>query len=95
MAFVPFLASLNVVNMVVFLVKDQKTILMNISFALCVFMISVTTSAIHFFGPIGAAIGILATEVFVFILAIYINFKKNKSVFDGLLRGAFRSGNLS
>ncbi|WP_158855810.1 oligosaccharide flippase family protein [Lunatibacter salilacus] len=94
MAFVPFLASLNVVNMVVFLVKNQKSILMNVSFALCVFMISVTAISIHLVGPMGAAIGILATEAFVFVLGIYINYKKNKPVFDGLLRGAFRSGYL-
>jgi O-antigen/teichoic acid export membrane protein len=95
MAFVPFLASLNVVNMVVFLVKNQKNILMNVSFALCVFMITVTATSIHLFGPMGAAIGILATEAFVFILGIYINYKKNKTVFDGLLQGTFRSGDLS
>lgn len=95
MAFVPFLASLNVINMVVFLVKNQKNILMNLSFSMCVFMIAVTTASILLFGPMGAAIGILASEAFVFVLGVFINAKKNKPVFDGLLQGAFRSGYLS
>ena len=95
MAFVPFLASLNVINTLVFLVKNQKHLLMNVSFALCVFMIAVTALSIQWFGPMGADIGILLTEFFVFLLGTFINYRKNFSVFNGLFKGPFRSNYFS
>jgi len=85
LSFLPFLASLNVINVVILLVTDRKSLLFQISWMMCVFMIVATVVLGLNFGATGLSIGLLAKELFVFILGLVLIYKNEKLIFNGFL----------
>lgn len=86
LSFVPFLASLNIPNVLILLVNDQKNLLFNSSWLMCLFMISVSLILTTKFGGIGLCFALLSTEVFIFIICTLLIFLKNKDLFHGFKR---------
>lgn len=78
MAFIPFLACLNVINMLVFLVKDQKKLVFTSSWLVSLYMICASIILTHFYGGVGLSLALISTEVFMFIICLIINLNTNK-----------------
>jgi PST family polysaccharide transporter len=79
LAFVPTLACLNIVNLLLFLVKDQKSLIFRSSWMLCIYMILSSSILTHFFGGLGLAFGLVSGELVVFGICLVLNFIYNKS----------------
>lgn len=79
LAFLPLLASLNISNMIIILVTDQKKILFDATWTFCLYMIISAVFMTHFFGGEGLAFALLSTELFVFIISALL--LKSKSPF--------------
>ncbi len=91
MSLVPLLACLNVINVLIFLVKDQKKHLMNVSIGMCLFMLSTSLLLLTSIGDDGVAFAVMLSEAFVLLLSTFINWKKNKTTLYGLVKTRINS----
>lgn len=79
LAFVPLLASLNIFNFLLFLVKDQKNLIFKSSWILCIYMLISSTILTHLYGGVGLAFGLISGELLVFFTCIILNLSHNNS----------------
>lgn len=83
LAFIPFLASLNVANVTFMLVADLKDMLFRTSWMMCVFMLVVTSILTAKLGGIGLCIGLVSTEIAVFLICLALLLTHKKSFIHG------------
>jgi O-antigen/teichoic acid export membrane protein len=83
LAFVPFLACLNVGNVTLILVADLKNLLFKASWMMCVYMISIASLLTSKFGGTGLCYAILSTEIIVFLICLVLLFRNNRKLFRG------------
>ncbi|MDN3669268.1 oligosaccharide flippase family protein [Echinicola jeungdonensis] len=67
LAFVPLFATMNIANMIMILVANQKKILFKSSWTFCIYMVIVAVSLTSWLGGKGLAIAMLSTELVIFI----------------------------
>lgn len=91
MSFVPFLACLNVINMLIILVTGEKKSLMKISIAMCLCMVPVCLLFVKAMGEIGVGYGLLLTELLVFFISLAICIQNNRELYKELVNGEIRS----
>ena len=80
---VPFLACLNVGNVILLLVSDLKELLFQASWMMCLYMIAVSLVLTSLFGGIGLCMAILSTEVVVFLICLVLLYRHNKALIHG------------
>lgn len=80
---VPFLACLNVGNIILLLVSDLKELLFRASWMMCVYMVIVSTVLTSWMGGIGLCLGIISTEVVVFLICLVLLYRHNRSLVYG------------
>lgn len=86
LSFIPVLASLNVVNIIIFYVKDRKALLFQMSWMVFAFMI-ISSSFLGFvFGAVGLCYALLMKEFFAFILGIILIIKYEKYIFIKIVK---------
>jgi O-antigen/teichoic acid export membrane protein len=83
LAFVPFLASLNVANVTFMLVADLKDLLFRTSWMMCLFMLLATSILTSKLGGIGLCIGLVFTEIAVFVICLALLLKHKKEFIYG------------
>jgi O-antigen/teichoic acid export membrane protein len=91
LAFVPFLACLNIANVVGFLVKDKKYQLFNASWLMCLFMVTASILLTSKYGGIGLSYALVSTEVIIFIISSILIYTKNKDLYHGFKAALFGS----
>ncbi len=79
LAFIPFFACLNIPNVMLILVKDQKNLMFRSSWLMVLYMVPVSSILTHYFGGLGLCYGLLSTEIAVLMICTVINLIKNKS----------------
>ncbi|GAB3230325.1 oligosaccharide flippase family protein [Algoriphagus aestuariicola] len=84
LAFVPLLASANIFNIILFLINDQKQLLFTTSWLMCGYMLMVSVFAANYYGEIGLAIALLSTEMVVFFISCFFNWKYNRVLMNEL-----------
>ena len=89
LAFVPFLACINSINILVLLVTDQKTQLFNSTWLTSLYMIVVGTLLTSNYGGMGLCVALLSTELVIFIICTMLIFITNKPLFNGILTSFF------
>lgn len=92
LSIVPFLACLNIANVLGLLVKDKKRQIFNTSWIMCAFMLIVSIGLTSKYGGIGLCYALLSTEVFIFVLSSLLIYFKNKDLFHGFKNSLFGSG---
>ncbi|REG86366.1 oligosaccharide flippase family protein [Algoriphagus antarcticus] len=80
LAFIPFLATLNIWNIIVFLINDQKQLMFITSWLVCAYMLIASVLATAYYGEEGLAFALLSTEVVAFILSCYFNWRFNRKL---------------
>ncbi|RIW18317.1 flippase [Algoriphagus lacus] len=80
---VPFLACLNVGNITLLLVSDLKELLFRASWMMCVYMIVVSVILTFWMGGIGLCIGIISTEIVVFLICLVLLYRQNRALVYG------------
>ncbi|MDN3204144.1 oligosaccharide flippase family protein [Algoriphagus sediminis] len=95
LAFVPFFASFNVVNVTILISADQRKLMFKASWLMCVFMIFVSSTLTYFFDGIGLCYGILATELFIFLLCTILLYRFDKSLITDFYGITENSDNIS
>lgn len=80
LAFVPFLACLNIANMTMLLVTDQKGQLFKSSWMMCIYMLVVSIFLTDRYGGIGLSYALLSVEVVVFIISTILLYTKSKTM---------------
>ncbi|MBN7809687.1 oligosaccharide flippase family protein [Algoriphagus sp. H41] len=80
---VPFLACLNIGNVTIMLVSDLKELLFKASWMMCVYMLGVTALLTSLMGGIGLCIGIISTEIVVFLICLVLLYRYKRSLFHG------------
>jgi PST family polysaccharide transporter len=83
LAFIPFLACLNVVNVTMMMAANLKDLLFSASVQMCVFMLLVAPILTYYFGPIGLCSALLLTEIGVFFICLLLLYRKNRTLFHG------------
>ncbi|MBW3467532.1 oligosaccharide flippase family protein [Arthrospiribacter ruber] len=91
LAFVPFLACLNIINVTMLLVTDQKDQLFKASWQMCIYMLIASVGLTSQFGGIGLCIALLSTEVVIFLICTILIYKKNKDLYYGFQKALFGS----
>jgi O-antigen/teichoic acid export membrane protein len=91
LSFVPFLASLNIANMIIILVGGYNRLLFDATWSFCCFMIVSCSILGYFFGGIGLAYGLLVTELFIFISCSALLKIKNTLHFEAFYKRLFSS----
>lgn len=80
LSFIPFLACLNIVNVVIFLAKGQNNLMFKSSWMMGIFMLSVSIFLTNLYGAIGLCYALLLTEIAVFIICCSLNWVYNKNL---------------
>ncbi|MEQ8684148.1 MAG: oligosaccharide flippase family protein [Imperialibacter sp.] len=75
LAFVPFFACLNIANMILVLVSDNKRVLLKSTWISFLSMVVICAGLAHPFGALGLAVGLLLTEVLIFVVQLYFNLR--------------------
>jgi O-antigen/teichoic acid export membrane protein len=83
LAFIPFLACLNVVNVTMMMAANLKDLLFNASVQMCLFMLLVAPILTYYFGPVGLCSALLLTEIGVFFICLLLLYRKNRTLFYG------------
>lgn len=83
LAIVPFMACLNVGNVVLLLVADLKELLFKASWMMCVYMIIASSILTYFFGGVGLSYGIISTEIVVFLICLVLLYQHKKELVHG------------
>lgn len=83
LAAVPFLACLNVGNVTLLLVADLKELLFKASWMMCVYMIVVSAILTNYLGGLGLCIGIISTEIVVFLICLTLLYRHKKDLIRG------------
>lgn len=91
LAFVPFLACLNIINVTMLLVTDQKDQLFKASWQMCIYMLVASIGLTSQFGAVGLCIALLSTEVVIFLICTLLIYKNNKDLFYGFQKALFGS----
>ncbi len=84
LAAVPFMACLNVGNVLLLLVADLRQLLFKASWLMCLYMIVTASVLTSILGGIGLCIAIISTELAVFIICLVILYRRNPSLIRGL-----------
>lgn len=84
LAFLPFLACLNVGNITLMLVADLKNLLFKASWMMCLYMVSISAILTSQLGPLGLCYGILSTEVVAFFICLVLLYQRKKHLLLGL-----------
>ncbi len=79
LSLVPFLATLNIANVLLVLVKSENKLLLKSTFISFVFMLLVATLGAQYYGALGMSIGLLLTELMFFASQTWINYRYIKS----------------
>jgi len=87
LAFVPFLACLNIPNVMIFLVKDQKNLMFQSSWIATLYMLPTCSLLTYYFGGMGLCIGLLSTELIVLFICTFFNFTKNRAEATAFWKG--------
>ena len=87
LAFIPFLACLNIANVVIFLGRDQKELMFRSSWILLLFMLPVCFLLSYYFGGIGLCYGLLSTELVVLLICTVLNLMKNRDIIRAFWKG--------
>ncbi|MBY5951763.1 oligosaccharide flippase family protein [Algoriphagus sp. NF] len=83
LAAVPFLACLNVGNVTLLLVADLKELLFKASWMMCLYMIVVSAILTSYLGGLGLCIGIISTEIIVFLICLVLLYRHKKDLVRG------------
>lgn len=83
LAAVPFLACLNVGNVTLLLVADLKELLFKASWMMCVYMIVVSAILTSYLGGLGLCVGIISTEIVVFLICLTLLYRHKKDLLRG------------
>jgi len=83
LASVPFLACLNIGNVILLLVSDLKELLFRASWMMCLYMVVVSAFLTSAMGGIGLCIGIISTEVVVFLICLVLLYRHNRTLIHG------------
>ena len=87
LAFIPFLACLNIANVVIFLGRDQKELMFRSSWILLLFMLPVCFLLSYYFGGIGLCYGLLSTELVVLLICTVLSLMKNRDIIRAFWKG--------
>lgn len=83
LSLVPFLACLNIANVVMMLTADLKNLLFKASWMMCLYMIVVAAILTSMMGGIGICIAIVSTEIIVYLICLVLLYKNNKKLVHG------------
>ncbi|SIS60938.1 oligosaccharide flippase family protein [Belliella pelovolcani] len=81
LSFIPFLASLNLLNVLILLIKNEQELFFKISSIACFCMLSLGGFLASNYGAIGICIALLATELIYFFLFSLVLVKNSREVF--------------
>jgi PST family polysaccharide transporter len=86
LAFIPFLACLNILNVVIFLVKGQNNLMFKSSWMMGLFMVSNSIVLTSQYGAIGLCYAMLSTEIVVFLICCILNWMCNRPLILAILK---------
>jgi O-antigen/teichoic acid export membrane protein len=86
LAFIPFLACLNIVNVVIFLANGQNNLMFKSSWMMGIFMISISIFLTSQYGAIGLCYALVSTEIVIFLICCILNWVYNKQLISSILK---------
>jgi O-antigen/teichoic acid export membrane protein len=93
LAFVPLLACINNINVVLFLVKNQKNLMFKSSWMMCLYMLITSVTLTHYFGGTGLSFALISSELMVFFICIGINIRYNRQEMVDIYHRLFTNKN--
>ncbi|MDN3687160.1 oligosaccharide flippase family protein [Cyclobacterium jeungdonense] len=89
LAFLPLLAGLNIVNMLIILVTDEKKTLFHSTWGFCVYMLGASLLLTHYYGGTGLAVALLSTELAAYLFTSALLWKSKAPILTEYYRGFF------
>ncbi|SHM56952.1 polysaccharide transporter, PST family [Cyclobacterium lianum] len=89
LAFLPFLAALNIGNMLIILVLDEKKILFHATWLFCVYMLASAFLLTWAFGSSGLALALLSTELVAWISTTLLLHRRKAPILSEFYHGLF------
>ena len=86
LAFIPLLACLNIMNVVIFLVNGQNNLMFKSSWMMGLFMVSNSIFLTSQYGAIGLCYAMLSTEIVVFLICCVLNWVYNRPLILAILK---------
>lgn len=86
LAFIPFLACLNIMNVVIFLVNGQNNLMFKSSWIMGLIMLSNSILLTSQYGAIGLCYAMLSTEIVVFLICCILNWVHNRPLILAILK---------
>ncbi|MFC0262417.1 oligosaccharide flippase family protein [Fontibacter flavus] len=91
LSFIPFLASLNIINGIILFVLNQKELLFKASLLMCFYMIGMSSLLTYKFGAVGLCVALLSSELVIFIIYSFLIYLKNKQLVHAFFKLSFGS----
>lgn len=89
LAFLPLLAGLNIVNMLIILITEEKKTLFHSTWGFCAYMLGASLLLTHFFGSPGLAVALLTTELAAYLFTSVLLWKSKALILTEYYRGFF------
>jgi PST family polysaccharide transporter len=95
LSFIPLASGLNLGNMLIILVTEQKKVLFHSTWFFSVYMLAASFFLTEFYGGVGLAIALISTEVIIFIVTTLLLRKKEPNTLFQFYRAVFSSHSYS
>jgi len=95
LSLIPFVSGLNLGNILIILVTDQKKVLFHSTWFFSVYMLAASLFLTNTFGGVGLAVALVSTEIVIFIITLILLLRKQPSDVSQFYREIFSIHNYS
>jgi PST family polysaccharide transporter len=95
LSLIPFVSGINLGNILIILVTDQKKVLFHSTWFFSVYMLSASLFLTNIFGGVGLAVALVSTEIVIFIITLVLLARKQPSDVSKFYREIFSFHNHS
>ncbi|WP_339923843.1 oligosaccharide flippase family protein [uncultured Cyclobacterium sp.] len=95
LSFIPLVSGLNLGNMLIILVTEQKKVLFNSTWVFSVYMLTASLVLTQAYGGVGLAVALISTEIIIFIITTILLNRKKSSTVSQFYRALFSSRSYS
>ena len=95
LSFIPLVSGLNLGNMLIILVTDQKKVLFDSTWVFSIYMLAASLVLTQTYGGVGLAIALISTEIIIFIITTILLNRKKPSTVSQFYRALFSSNSYS
>lgn len=95
LSFIPLVSGLNLGNMLIILVTEEKKVLFNSTWVFSIYMLTASLILTEYYGGVGLAVALISTEVVMFVITAILLYRKKPSTVSQFYHALFSSRSYS